>query len=170
MWRLLSDLYFQKYLCSSKVKCYLVNAISQVFEWGCWYFDLQHKFDIQSSMKLKWAAGQHNTVGCGSDWRARGPAFNTRFGYIFCFSFRWFKKGICQLLAKSMCRKYWLTTLEVLVCPGKVWLVSLTVQTWSWMLTMEVKQQTNNQSNGHIIYITWEILIWLYIANFTLPI
>ena len=45
-------------------------------------------------------AGSRSTVSSTSDSRARGPGFNIGSATYFCFSFRWFKKGSCQLLAK----------------------------------------------------------------------
>ena len=46
------------------------------------------------------SAGTRSAIGRPPDSYVRGPGFDTRSGNIFRFSFRFFKKGSCQLLAK----------------------------------------------------------------------
>ena len=49
-------------------------------------------------------AGPRNAIGRAPDSLVRGPGFDTRSGNILSFSFRFFKKGSCQLLAKVCTR------------------------------------------------------------------
>ena len=49
-------------------------------------------------------AGPRSAIGRAPDSLVRGPGFDTRSGNILSFSFRFFKKGNCQLLAKVYAR------------------------------------------------------------------
>ena len=48
-------------------------------------------------------AGSRSAIGRAPDSQVRGPGFDTLATY-FRFSFRFFKKGSCQLLAKVCAR------------------------------------------------------------------
>ena len=66
--------------------------------------------------------GPRSAVSSESDSRARGPRFDTRSGHILSFLLPLIQEGQLSATGESMCTKYWLTALEVLACPGKVWL------------------------------------------------